>query len=305
MNRIIRTIAATLSLSVAAACTGLPLSQTYDPLTMDPLAIDAAFPPAVAEVTLTSHGARLPGILYLANGEGPHPTVVLAHGYPGNEKNLDLAQTMRRSGFNVLFFHYRGAWGADGTYSLTKVHEDVLAALAHLRGPEFAAANRIDTDHLSAVGHSMGGFAVLRAASMDADLQCVAGMSSANLAAKSADYDADPDAAAAGFAAYTDSLFMLKGFSGAQVMQELEDNRAAFDPASFTEGLKGKSVFLITGEQDQVTPADRMQAPMVQLFSAEPEINLSHAVIPGDHSFSWSRQELASRVTGWLNENCR
>jgi len=38
--------------------------------------------------------------------------VVLLHGYPGNERNLDLAQARRRDGWDIVFFHYRGAWGS-------------------------------------------------------------------------------------------------------------------------------------------------------------------------------------------------
>jgi len=53
-------------------------------------------------------------IVYEAQGAGPHPTVVLLHGFPGNEKNLVLAQALRRAGWNVVFFHYRGSWGSGG-----------------------------------------------------------------------------------------------------------------------------------------------------------------------------------------------
>ncbi|MEL6781085.1 MAG: hypothetical protein AAFO51_01820, partial [Pseudomonadota bacterium] len=66
----------------------------YDPLTQDP-ELSVAFPPALEELNFQSQGARLNGLIYVANGEGPHPTVVLLHGYPGNEKNLDLAQDLR------------------------------------------------------------------------------------------------------------------------------------------------------------------------------------------------------------------
>ena len=68
-------------------------------------------PPRIEELTIKSHGMRMPGLAYLAAGNGPHPTVLLLHGYPGNEKNLDVAQALRRLGWNVVFFHYRGAWG--------------------------------------------------------------------------------------------------------------------------------------------------------------------------------------------------
>lgn len=296
-----------LAFVLTTACTSLPLmtrSIAYDPVTTDSVNYDTEYPPAAIELTIMSQGARLPGLLYLANGPGPHPTVVLAHGYPGNEKNLDVAHSLRRAGYNVLFFHYRGAWGAEGNYSLTNLHEDVLAALAHLRDPEFATANRIDIDHMSLIGHSMGGYAVLRAASADEPLQCVAGLSSANLAVIADSLAASPEFAS-GFSEYTDGLFMLKGYSGAKALHEIADNRAAFDPAGFTGGLKGKSVLLLTGDKDTTTPADTMQAPMVDLYSAEAEINLSHAVIPGDHSYSWSRQTLTVHVLDWLNDNCR
>ena len=57
-------------------------------------------------------------------------TVVLLHGLPGNEQNLDLAQAIRRAGWNVLTLHYRGAWGSPGQFSLQHVLEDADAAVA-------------------------------------------------------------------------------------------------------------------------------------------------------------------------------
>jgi pimeloyl-ACP methyl ester carboxylesterase len=60
---------------------------------------------------IPSHGALLNAFVYVAAGAGPHPAVVLLHGFPGNERNLDLAQDMRRAGWDVLYFDYRGSWG--------------------------------------------------------------------------------------------------------------------------------------------------------------------------------------------------
>jgi hypothetical protein len=33
------------------------------------------------------------------------------HGFPGNERNFDVAQALRRAGYAALVFHYRGSWG--------------------------------------------------------------------------------------------------------------------------------------------------------------------------------------------------
>lgn len=126
---------AVLGVSLALALAGCATSSApiLTATEHDPMQIDAAHPPALAEVNFNSYGDRLNGILYQANGAGPHPTVILLHGYPGNEKNLDLAQSMRLAGFNVLFFHYRGAWGSGGEFSFTHVIEDVGSAAAFLR----------------------------------------------------------------------------------------------------------------------------------------------------------------------------
>ena len=110
------------------------------------------------------HGILIPGkrgkllsVLYTAGGKGPHPTVLLLHGIPGCERNLDLAQTLRRAGFHVMTFHYSGSWGSEGDYSLHHNLEDAAAVLDFmLQDSSFD----IDKAHIYAVGHSMGGSSV-------------------------------------------------------------------------------------------------------------------------------------------------
>ena len=77
-------------------------------------------------------------MLFVAAGKGPHPTVILMHGLPGNERNLDLAQAIRRAGWDVLTFTYRGAWGSPGDFSIANSMEDTAAALEFARSPEAA-----------------------------------------------------------------------------------------------------------------------------------------------------------------------
>src|SRR5438093_313548 len=91
----------------------------------DPATSDSLYPPTLADVQIPSSGARMNGVLYVAQGKGPHTTVLVLHGFPGTEKNGDLAQVVRRAGFNALIFHYRGAWGRWGDYSFSHVLEDV------------------------------------------------------------------------------------------------------------------------------------------------------------------------------------
>lgn len=262
----------------------------------DPVNIDADFPPALAEVNFESYGDRLNGILYQANGIGPHPTVVLLHGYPGNEKNLDLAQSMRRAGYNVLFFHYRGAWGSGGDFSFSHVIEDVGSAAEFLRSN--ADEYRVDPDRLLIIGHSMGGFAALQGAARDETIVCVAGIAPADVGLI-ADLAQQDESFAQGFAAGADALPMLSGWSGQAVTAELTTNRDAFSLIDQAPKLNGKSVLLIAGDKDAVLAPEVFHAPLVAAYSAQSDIALTHAIIPGDHSFSWSRIELIDTVLDW------
>lgn len=112
--------------------------------------------------------AEMNALFFLAAGEGPKPTMILLHGLPGNERNLDLAQAVRRAGWNVLTFTYRGAWGSEGTFSIQHAVEDAQAALAFLRSPQAGLDYPIDTRRIVVAGHSMGGYMAAHVGALDA-----------------------------------------------------------------------------------------------------------------------------------------
>jgi len=49
-------------------------------------------------LAIPSDNSIVQGFIYKANGGQKHPTLLLLHGYPGNERNLDLAQVVRAHG---------------------------------------------------------------------------------------------------------------------------------------------------------------------------------------------------------------
>lgn len=49
--------------------------------------------------------------IYTVGGQGMHPVLIFTHGYPGHEKNLDLAQSLRRMGFHSVVFFLSGELG--------------------------------------------------------------------------------------------------------------------------------------------------------------------------------------------------
>ncbi|MEQ1782645.1 MAG: alpha/beta fold hydrolase, partial [Hyphomonadaceae bacterium] len=128
---------------------------------------DALNPARMEVLHIPSGGMEINGVAYLAAGAGPRPTLVIAHGWPGNEKNLDLAQAVRRAGWNAVTFNYRGSWGSPGEFHFVQVPEDASNVIAYLRKPEVAAKLRIDPARIALAGHSMGGWATAQAASKD------------------------------------------------------------------------------------------------------------------------------------------
>jgi pimeloyl-ACP methyl ester carboxylesterase len=289
-------MASTLSFS---ACTHLTASPDTAAMTVP--AYDTAFPPALEELHFDSAGDRLNGLIYIAEGEGPHPSVVLLHGYPGNEKNLDLAQALRTDGFNVLFFHYRGAWGSEGDFSFTQVIEDVAAATDFLRTN--ADTYRADPDKITLIGHSMGGFAALEAGARDPRIQCTAGLAPANFGAVATAFNAMPELKT-GFSAYSDTLQMLKGWSGEKALAELAANQEAFEVRSLAPKFAGRSVLIVGADKDTAVPADTIITPMIDAYEAQADVQTTGVILSGDHSFSWSRDALIHTVTDWAND-CR
>ena len=131
---------------------------------------DARFPARMEVIHVPSGGVQINGVVYVASGPGAHPTFVLFHGLPGNEKNLDLAQAVRRAGWTVMTINYRGSWGSPGNFRFAQNLEDAQAALAFIRAPENAKRLSIDVSRIAIGGHSMGGWVAAETLARDTAL---------------------------------------------------------------------------------------------------------------------------------------
>ena len=291
-----------LCAGLAFGCAHAP-GAAFDPVSMDPPETDAAHPAGIVELAIESHGAPMNAIVYQAPGAGPHPTVVLLHGFPGNERNLDLAHAIRRGGWNVVFFHYRGAWGSPGDFSFGHVLEDV-ASVVDWTQSEAAGALRIDPETIALVGHSMGGFAALRAGADHDRVDCIVSLAGANFAGRGRAANADPKAAEAIAAALDQWRAPLAGTSGQALVAEIADDVDRFDLVRQAPALAGKRLLLVAGTRDRTTPPAEHHAPLVAALEAVGATQLATEVYDADHAFSSQRVALARRVTSWLADRC-
>ena len=122
---------------------------------------DKSAPARSTELFIPSGNELLAGVIYRPNGAAKHPTLLLLHGYPGNERTLDIAQVVRATGWNVIYFDYRGSWGSQGKFSFRNCVEDVVNLVKFCN--KFQDSLKIDTSNIVLFGHSMGGWICLKA----------------------------------------------------------------------------------------------------------------------------------------------
>jgi len=150
-----------LSIFVVSLFLSTAVLAQADSIVLKDINWDNGSPAGMTELFIPSGNALLAGFIYKANGPQKHPTLLLLHGYPGNERNLDLAQVVRAHGWNVIYFDYRGSWGSQGQFGFKNCVEDVVNVVAFCKKNQDSL--KIDTSNIVLFGHSMGGWVCLKA----------------------------------------------------------------------------------------------------------------------------------------------
>jgi pimeloyl-ACP methyl ester carboxylesterase len=263
------------------------------------------FPAAIDTFQIPSHAVGLNALVYIAEGAGPHPVVILLHGFPGNEKNLDLAQDIRRAGWDVLYFNYRGSWGTLGDFSFTHSIEDVASAVDYLRQPDNAKRLRLDPKRVVLVGHSMGGFMAVEAAAADPTIVAVGLISAADMPGRvpqplsKADEPAFIKRYAAGLAG--EGMEPLAGCTPEGLVRELIVNAAHWRFAANADALKTRPTLVITSDDGLAAMDDAFAAALIK--AGNTRMTTTHFAT--DHSYSDKRLELSAAVRKWLDTLAR
>ena len=262
-------------------------------VTTDP-APDAANPARMDAFVIPSGEGAMNAVMYVAAGSGVHPTLLLLHGFPGNEQNLDLAQAARRAGWNVLTLHYRGSWGSPGIFSFTNAAEDAFNALLFLEEASTVAKYRIDTSAIVVAGHSMGGFMAAEAAAAEprvAGLFLIDPWDPAQTVAALA----TPQGEAGWKAEVAGDLPPLSGASYESLTAEIKGDGQKFDLGRKLVGYGRRPLTIIGADRGIGAMARKVGA---DAQSANPNTRLM--VWPTDHSFSDKRIALADALVRFL-----
>jgi uncharacterized protein len=251
---------------------------------------DAKHPARMEVLHIPSGGVRINGVAMLAAGAGAHPTLVFFHGLPGNEKGHDLAQAVRRAGWNAVTFNYRGSWGSPGDFRFDHTVEDAAAVLAYLRDTATVRALGIDTTRLVIAGHSMGGWVAALTASRDARLRGAVLISAADIGLVGTMKRAE----AVPFMA--DNMESLAGGTAETLADDLLAGAERRRMTSAAPGLVRMPLLVLTSDDGLAPHSDSLVAAIRRLGGTR--VSTMHAAT--DHSWSDRRIALESAVLRWL-----
>lgn len=284
-----KTITALLALflmAVAGQAAAAPCSSVDPPR-------DAVHPTHNKQLLVPSGGVGMNALLFAAAGAGPHPTVILMHGLPGNERNLDLAQAIRRCGWDVLTFTYRGAWGSPGDFSIANAMDDTAAALEFARSADGAKLG-IDPRHIVLIGHSMGGATAFMTAAAAKDLDGLVLIDAWNIAGKTSKGADTREALASSFDDFGNSLH---GATPQTLADEVIARRSRWDLVATAPRLAHLPILSVRAKYGIGEP----NRVLVEALRSAGNKRVAAVEMETDHSFTDHRMALAAVVTDWLS----
>ena len=103
---------------------------------------------------------------------------------------------------------------------------------------------------------------------------------------------------------YSDTLFMLTGWSGQKALDEISQHGSALDLLPRLATLEERPVLILAADTE-VIPMDVHINPLVEAIRAKNPDQVRLKIIPDDHSFSNHRPRIIQETQDFLDQYCR
>ncbi len=222
-------------------------------------------------------------------GKDHCPLIILFHGLPGNETNLDIAYALREKGYAVLAPNYNGCWGSWGSYRLENIPGNVKTVLEYVFSTPFLKTWGIDPERIGVVGHSIGGWASLITPKIDKRIKAIAAL------APVIDFD-NIKASVQNLA--PEFIIPLKDITVEQLIEGWIWAGKEWSPFDAVKELGEQSLMLAAATQDEILfPESCLELySRVKADGKDAELWLLHT----DHSFVSERGKLRNLVIDYL-----
>jgi hypothetical protein len=254
-------------------------------------------------IDLRSNGVKLDAKFYPVDKTGKVPTVILLHGFPGNQSSpLGLAEKLNNAGYNILVFNYEGSYLSEGNFSFNNCIENVDAAFNFLAEPENQTRFKIDTSKIVVCGYSFGGTIAIESAMYNDKIRNVISIANddPSISLKKAAADSTYRK---GYTQFIAKSFEPSGpFRGdLKVQMELYlQNIDRYDLVKNAEKLKTKKVLFIVGWQDKTSFLETNTLPLYRKLQ---QLNPGNVLIKGfesDHQFGNVIDDITVIITEWI-----
>ena len=147
----------------------------------------------------------------------------------------------------------------------------------------------------------MGGHMAIAGLLNNSSVVCAVSQDGANMGARGKGLFSDAQSTKL-WREYSDSLFMLNGWSGEKAVNEIAQKSVELDLEKRANKLNGRAVKLIAADTE-VIPLDIHIKSLHNALSQYSD-QVSYQLIDDDHSFSNSRITLINSTIRFLNNNC-
>lgn len=261
-----------------------------DSIVLKDLTWDKDSPAGSTELFIPSGNSLLAGLIYSANGLQKHPTLLLLHGYPGNERNLDIAQVVRSRGWNVIYFDYRGSWGSQGKFSFKNSVEDVVNVVAFCK--KYQDSLKIDTSRIVLFGHSMGGWVCIKALQLLPTVKKGFALSTWNIGNDYKDVSTEKEMLRLANDPNTGGEYFVLNTSLKDLYTPIIHNKTYFNLEYDGKSLVDKQIIMIDEHPGNKQLANNIKETNKSYFDYE--------VWQTDHTFSNKRISLINKVLAFL-----
>lgn len=254
-------------------------------------------------ITFVSKGSRLKGYFCSTSGEGPHPTIILLHGFPGNDTDVfGLAQTIPQAGWNALVFNYRGAFESEGLCTLQNSLEDVAEAVHFLRSESIAQKYSVNTEHIALAGYSYGGCMPIIAAAHDPSIEYLVSIAAGNMVEvlRHIEQSTELGKMLKSSVAKNYKEGPIKGPDFEKMMAETVAEKEKYDITRYAHSLTDRKILIIGAWQDAQATIEDHVLPFARELQRSKAKHMRPVLLDANHVFKSKRTELRRIITTWL-----
>ena len=257
-------------------------------------------------IDLRNNGFKLDAKFYPANKTDKVPTVILLHGFPGNQFSpLGLAERLNTAGFNILVFNYQGSYHSEGNFSFDNCIDNVNAALNFLHDTGNQTKFKIDTSKIVVCGYSFGGTIAIESAMYNDKIKNIISIANDDHSVSIKKAATDPEFRE-NYRQFVGKSFEPAGPFRGDLKAQMEyniQNVDHYDLVKNAEKLRSKKILFIVGWQDNTSLIEINTLPLYRKLMQFNKVNTSIIGLESDHKFGNVIDDLSKTILNWIINN--